>query len=156
LGNASAIGTKVRPPCSSAMTIASAPSDLPDLMASDHSSLADFHACERASSMVASSEPSRSSFRAILDVEIVAGHGESSASPPRGDAPGDDPRSGWPQLLRGPLFGSHASSSQVARIPERQSCQVNIAHPEVGRAGGEIKCPRSIATEGGGKGGLAR
>ena len=38
----------------------------------------------------------------------------------------------------------HASRSQVARIPERQSCQVNIAHPEVGRAGGEIKCPRSM------------
>jgi hypothetical protein len=60
LGNASAIGTKVRLPCSSAMTTASAPSDLPDLIASAHSSLADFNACERASSMVASSEPSGS------------------------------------------------------------------------------------------------
>jgi hypothetical protein len=59
LGSASAMGTKVRPPCSSAMTTASAPNDLPDLIASAHSSLADLKACERASSMVASSVAGR-------------------------------------------------------------------------------------------------
>ena len=41
----------------------SAQPDLPDLIASAHSSLADFKACERASSMVASSEPSGSWIR---------------------------------------------------------------------------------------------
>src|SRR5215213_8501525 len=43
-----------------AILAASAPNDFPDLMASAHSSLADFSACERAASIVPSSEPSGS------------------------------------------------------------------------------------------------
>ena len=56
-GSASAMGTNVSPPSSSAMTTATAPSGLPDLIASAHSSLADFKAWERASSPVGRSEP---------------------------------------------------------------------------------------------------
>ena len=47
LGNASTMGTKVRPPCSSAMTTASAPNDLFDLMASAHNSLVSTLVSER-------------------------------------------------------------------------------------------------------------
>jgi len=118
LGNASTIGTKVSPPRSSAMTTASAPSDLPDLMASAHSSLADFNACERASSMVASSEPSGS--------WISSAPSNPSAS---SSTLGNDPRSGWPQRRRGPLIGSpHASRSHSLGIWKGRFRQVNIAH----------------------------
>src|SRR4051794_30081452 len=48
LGRASYRGTKVSCPCSSAITIASAPKGFPDLIASAHNSLAVFTACERA------------------------------------------------------------------------------------------------------------
>ena len=55
-GRASFIGTNVNvPPCSSAMTTASAPSGLPDLIASAHSSRADINACKRAACAVGSS-----------------------------------------------------------------------------------------------------
>ena len=58
-GRASFIGTNVNvPPCSSAMTTASAPSGLPDLIASAHSSRADNNACRRAACAVGSSVPS--------------------------------------------------------------------------------------------------
>ena len=52
-GSASFIGTNVNvPPRSSAMTTASAPSGLPDLIASAHSSRADNNACRRAACAV--------------------------------------------------------------------------------------------------------
>ena len=77
-GSASFIGTKVSvPPCSSAMTTASAPRGLPDLIASAHSSRADsqgLHAGgirrRKLSAFLVFDQ-----VRPILDVEIVAGHG---------------------------------------------------------------------------------
>src|SRR4051794_24424851 len=78
------------------------------------------------------------------------------AKPPHhlrvGGTPGDDPRSGWPQLLRGPLFGSPCFEKPSRSYPRTAILSGQYCSSVSGTGGRRNKMPPLYCDGGRGQG----